>query len=229
MEDASPTLLLTRPDVQSRAFLAECETALGGRIPTVVSPLMHIIDVGDFPDLDQFETLIVTSAHAVRRLSDVDGLRGRRLVCVGEATAEMARKHGADATAFGADVDTFLSKAKGLQAPCLYVRGRHIRLDLTAALARQGVLTSEVVVYDQVAQPLSRAGEALLSGSTPVVAPLFSARTAELLGRSSDIRAPMKVIAMSEGVASAWTGGGRVETVASPTAVSMRDAVVRCY
>ncbi len=229
MDDASPTLLLTRPDAQSRAFLAECEASLGARIPAVVAPLIRIIDIGELPDLDQYEMLIVTSAHAVWRLAEVGALRGRQVACVGEVTAALARQQGASANALGADAADFLAEARQLKSPCLYVRGMHVRVDLVAELAERGVTAQEAIVYDQIAQPLGRAGEALLEGVAEVVAPLFSARTAELLGRSSDIRAPMRVIAMSEGVAAAWGGGGMVEIVSEPTSAAMCAAVVRRY
>ncbi|MBT8415427.1 MAG: uroporphyrinogen-III synthase [Boseongicola sp.] len=221
MDDASPTLLLTRPDAQSRGFLAECEEFLGRRLPVVIAPLMKIVDVGDSPALDRYETLIVTSSHAVRRLGTEGALRGRRVVTVGDVTAEVAKKFGAEAEALGSDVSAFLENSEGIAAPCLYARGRHVRLDLASELAQMGVECDEAVVYDQVAQPLGRAGEALLAGTAPVVAPLFSARTAELLSRSSDIHAPLTVIAMSPAVAAAWTGAGEVRIVAEPTSRAM--------
>ena len=227
MDDASPTLLLTRPDPQSRAFLADCEAAIGRRISAVVAPLMQIVDVGDVPDLTDFRTVIVTSSHAVRRLGEAGFLRGQLVACVGETTALLARKYGADAIAFGLDVDGLLARASELVGPCLYVRGRHIRLDLVTALRTRGVQVEEAVVYDQVAQPLSRAGEALLSGTEEVVVPLFSARSAELLSRSLDIRAPITVIAMSNAVAAAWTGGGTLCVVAEPTSAAMCAAVAQ--
>ena len=229
MDDASPTLLLTRPDVQSRGFLAECEEFLGRRVPVVIAPVMKIVDVGTIPDLDPFETLIATSSHAVRRLGAEGGLRGRRMVTVGGVTAEIARKFGAEAETLGPDASTFLENSAAIASPCLYVRGQHVRLDLASELRRLGVECDEAVVYDQVAQPLGRAGEALLAGTAPVVAPLFSARTAELLSRSLDIRAPLTVIAMSSAVAEAWTGVGDITIVAEPTSRAMCKVVAACF
>lgn len=229
MDDASPTLLLTRPDAQSRAFLAECEGVLERRVPAVVAPVIRIVEVGNIPDLDQFATIAVTSSHAVRRLADEGALRGRRVACVGEMTARLAREFGAEVVSLGADVSSFLERSEAIIGPCLYVRGRHVRLDLVAALEERGVMSEDVIVYDQIAQPLSRAGEALLFGASPVVAPLFSARTAELLGKTLGIRAPLTVIAISETVASAWIGGGDVRIVTEPSSAAMCAAVVRCF
>ena len=229
MDDASPTLLMTRPDAQSRAFLAECEADLQRRLPVVIAPVMRIVDMGDVPDLEPFETVIATSSHAVRRLGQDGQLRGRRVVTVGDMTAAVAREFGADAEALGGDVSAFLAASDALRPPCFYARGRHVRVDLVRELASRGVACSEAMVYDQVAQPLPRAGEALLAGTLPVVAPLFSARTAELLCRSTDIQAPLTVIAMSDGVAAAWTGSGEVRIVKEPTSAAMCAAVRECF
>jgi len=229
MDDASPTLLLTRPDAQSRAFLAECEGVLGRRLPVVIAPLMRIVGVGDVPDLDRFATIAVTSSHAVRRLAADGALRGRTVVCVGEIAAGLARELGADAVALGADVAEFLEGWRTIDGPCLYARGRHVRLDLAAELNARDVVCEEAVVYDQVAQPLGRAGEALLLGTTGVVAPIFSARTAELLSRTLDIRAPLTVITMSDAVAQAWNGDGDVRIVSEPTSAAMCAAVTQSF
>ena len=229
MDDATPTLLLTRPVVQSRAFLLACEAALGARIPAVIAPLLKIVEVGDLPDLDRYATIVVTSAHAVHRLVSSDNLRGRKLVCVGEATADLARSHGAVAASLGTDVVRFLENADKLVSPCIYLRGRHISTDLVSASHKVGVQMDEAIVYDQVAQPMSRAGDAVLCGGTPVIAPLFSARTAELLSRSVGIGAQTLVIAMSERVAASWYGGGQLEIVSEPTSAAICEAVIQRY
>ncbi|MBT8459196.1 MAG: uroporphyrinogen-III synthase [Boseongicola sp.] len=225
MDDASPTLLLTRPDAQSRGFLAECEARAERRLPAVIAPVMRILDVGDVPDLDLFGSVLVTSSHAVRRLSDSGAMRGHRVFTVGEMTAALARADGADASALGEDIDGFLRRTSELVPPCLYARGRHVRLDLRAELVARGFDCEEAVIYDQVAQPIGRAGRALLAGGAPVVAPLFSARSAELLSASTEIKAPVTALAMSEAVAAAWNGGGDVRVVPEPTSAAMCAAV----
>ena len=229
MDDASPTLLLTRPDAQSREFLADCEGVLGRRLPAVIAPVMQILDVGDIPDLDLFKSILVTSSHGVRRLGEGGGLRGRQVFSVGEVTAALARESGATARALGADVAEFLTATSRLVPPCLYARGRHVRVDLRAELEALGVECTEAIVYDQVAQPIGRAGAALLAGNAPVIAPVFSTRSAELLCASAEIRAPVTVLAMSEAVAAAWTGGGEVKIVPEPTSAAMCAAVSNCF
>ncbi|SMX25019.1 uroporphyrinogen-III synthase [Boseongicola aestuarii] len=229
MDDASPTLLLTRPDAQSREFLAECEEIVGRRIPVVIAPAMKIVDVGDIPDLDRFETIIATSSHAVRRLGAEGALRGRKVFAVGEGTAGLAREFGAKAEALGQDGAEFLENCEAIEGPCLYVRGAHVRVDLASALVGRGVACEDAVVYDQLAQPLGCAADALLAGALPVIAPVFSARTAELLGRTTDIRAPLTMIAMSPAVAAAWNGAGDIRIVAEPTSSAMSKAVAACF
>ena len=229
MDDTSPTLLLTRPAAQSESFLADCERALGRRIPAVISPLMRIEPVGELPELEAFETIIVTSSHAVRRLAEVGALRGRRVMCVGEATAASAREHGAEARALGRDVQEFLANSSKLVGSCLYVRGRHVRFDLAKILASMGYDTRDVIVYDQVSTPMSRAGLSLLEGVQPVVVALFSPRSAELLCKAATISAPTHVIAISDAVASAWEGDVAPEVVHEPTSAAMCAAVTATF
>ena len=229
MDDTSPTLLLTRPAAQSESFLADCERVLGRRIPSVISPLMRIEPTGTVPDLDAFHTLIVTSSHAVRRLAEEGALRGRRVMCVGEATAALAREHGAEAQALGRDVLELMDNSASVSSPCLYVRGRHVRTDLVEALNARGCDAQEVIVYDQVSVPMSRAGVSLLQGTQPVVIALFSPRSAELLCKAATISAPLKVIAISEAVAAAWEGDGTPEVVHEPSSAAMCAAVAAAF
>jgi len=219
----SATLLLTRPEAQSRAFLESCEMALGRPIPAVISPLMRIEPVGDLPDLDGYGTLAFTSANGVRRVGAA--LAGHNVITVGEATAVLARSFGADARAYGENVEAFLERASNIAVPVLYCRGVHVQGDLAAALQRQGARVDEAVIYDQVARPLSAAGLAVLSRDSKVVAPVFSARTATLLS-SQSITADLTVIAMSKKVATAWVGDEAIRIATAPTAEAMQAAVL---
>lgn len=221
MNDLQATLLLTRPASQSEAFLAECEALAGRRLPVVVSPLLSIEPVGDIPDLDPYATLIVTSANAVRHLADVQALSGRNVATVGESTAELARQHGAAAQAFGENVETFVERADDIEGPALYCRGVHSRGDLAARVRQAGVEIDEVVIYDQVALSPTKAARSLLAGTSPVVAPVFSPRTARLLSAIGPISADLTIIAMSQAVAAAWVGPGKVLTVSEPTSAAM--------
>lgn len=221
MLDREPTLLLTRPQAQSAEFLAQCERIADRRLPAVVSPVMQIEMIGDIPDLDRFRTIVFTSGNGVRSLVDRASLRGRKVATVGERTSTLARTHGADAKALGDDVDTFVANCGGIEDPILFCRGTHSRGELAERLRSGGVQVEEAIIYDQAARELSAAAAALVAGSGQVIAPLFSSRSAELLSGHEGMSAPIRVIAMSEAVAKAWTGPGDIVIAKAPTAAEM--------
>ena len=226
MENAQATLLLTRPEPQSKAFLAECEGLCGRRLPVVISPLLTIEPVSDIPHLDRFATLVITSVNGGRRLAGT--LAYRRVVTVGEKTASLARSFGASAASMGENIAGFLGNAKYLEGPVLFCRGVHTRGDLAGELRSRGIEVEEAVLYDQVSKPLSQAARMLLTGDAPVIAPVFSPRTAALLSRNV-ITAPFTLVAMSDAVRDAWENGGEIMVAAAPTAKAMCACVTEAF
>lgn len=216
------TLLLTRPDPQSRVFLADCEAEAGRSLPVVISPLLRIEPVGPMPDLDRYDTIVVTSGNAVRRLGAA--LSGMRVVTVGEKTAALAREHGADAEALGEDVEAFLGRAGTIDGSIVLCRGVHSRGDVADRFQRVGKDVDEAIIYDQIAEPLTDEALDLLTGDAPVVAPIFSPRTAGLLA-ANPITAPLTLLAISQATAEAWDKGGTVRIAERPDAKAMRALV----
>lgn len=228
-DEASPTLLLTRPGPQSAEFLALCERAGGRRLPAVISPILRIVAEGDLPDLDAYATVIVTSGNAVGRLDEAGLLAGRRVAAVGERTAALARAAGAEATCLGETVEAFLACGSRISAPAVHCRGVHSRGALANRLTEAGTPCDEAVVYDQVPEPLSPAARRLLSGAAPVVLPLFSPRSARLLAGAGGLSAPLRVLAISAATAEAWTGPGIVEVAPEPTADAMCSMTIDAF
>lgn len=229
MPDQDPTLLLTRPEPQSRAFLAECEALAGRRLSSVISPAMSIEPVGDVPALDKYASLIFTSGNGVKAALAGATLAGRLVLTVGEKTAEMARNAGAEAVVLGEDVESFIANARRVKGPALFCRGVHSRGRLAERLGEAGVRVDEAVLYEQATRPLTPAALQLLSGSAPVVAPVFSPRTARLIGAYGVITAPLTIVAMSSAVADAWGGGGTVLVAGAPNAEAMAKMVVGLF
>lgn len=223
---SQPTLLLTRPEPQSRAFLADCEKGLGKGIPALISPIIGIEDLGEVPDLAQFRAIVVTSGNGVRRLGS--RLAGRTVYAVGEATAALARDHGARATALGMDVEGFLASADTVEGPVLYCRGRHSRGELARRLAERGVAVQEAVLYDQVPLPLGPEARRLLAGPSLVIAPVFSPLSAALLSEYV-ITAPLLMLAISPAVADAWHGPGEIRVADAPTSAALQRMVAEAF
>ena len=98
-----------------------------------------------------------------------------------------------------------------------------------SVLAALAHLRVERVAYAQEAQPLTAQAVALLQGDKPVIAPIFSPRTAEILAaecRRITATAPLIVIAMSPAVAEAARDfAATVIVAAHPDADSMGAAL----
>ena len=224
-----PTLLLTRPEAQSKAFLILCERAAGRRLPVVISPILAIRRTGVLPDLDNYATIVFTSGNGVRAALETAGLSGRRIATVGQRTAEIAHAAGASAVSLGDNVKAFLSAAGGLAGPVLFCRGAHTRGNLAERLRQAGLSVDEAVIYDQEALPLSVAARSLLSGETPVIAPVFSPRSASLLAGYGVFNAPITIVAMSRNVADAWKAPGKIVVADVPTSEAMCDLTVSYF
>lgn len=150
---------------------------------------------------------------------------------VGAATGRAARAIGFDpmcAQGTAADMIPMIKQAAPT-VPLVHVRGKHARGGVADALVAAGIDTQEVVLYDQKAMPLNNDAVLALCGNRPVIAPLFSPRTAALFQAKAVITAPVAVVAMSDAVAEALEPitVRRIDISAHPSAESMRSAVQR--
>ena len=229
MDDDGTTLILTRPADRSEDFLSLCEARMGRRLPSIISPVIEITPHGDLPNLDLYQTVILTSASAVSRLGDEKYLSGRKVVTVGERTAQLARELGAHANCLGEDIESFLASDVPIETPALHCRGVHARGNLAERLSKRGVETDEAVIYDQVQKPLNAAARAVLAGKGRVILPLFSPRSAKLVSQSRAASADTIIIAMSRAVADEWQGGGDVRIAQEPTSAAMVDRVIEAF
>lgn len=200
-----PTLLLTRPEAQSRRFLAAVTGRLGRAPAAVISPLLAP-ELLTPPLPEPPRTLIFTSETGVEAFARLTVARDAPAVCVGERTAAAARAAGFEATSVAGDAETlfaYLSARPGL-APLLHARGREARGQLAARLSAQGIAAAELVVYAQQPRPLTPEALSALAGPAAVIAPLFSPRSAALFAAgAAGCAAPVHAVAMSPAVAAA--------------------------
>ena len=84
------TLLLTRPQAQSREFAAALDAALPGRFTCVISPLLRITPVAGDLDLTGAQGILFTSANGVAQFVERSSDRTLPAWCVGAITAEDA-------------------------------------------------------------------------------------------------------------------------------------------
>lgn len=189
-----PTLLLTRPEADSRRF-----AALLPEFPSVISPVLRIVPVEhDAEALQRAPGLVFTSAHAVAAAGPG---RGRLAICVGGHTAMTARQAGYEVRTGNGFAESLPPLIAAAGVALVHPHGRHLARRLPVA---------GMVVYDQVPQPLDAAARALLCGPSPVLLPLFSPRSARLVDEQiamhhGALRAPLLVAAISEAVARAFS------------------------
>ncbi|MGX9853830.1 uroporphyrinogen-III synthase [Limimaricola variabilis] len=226
-----PILLLTRPEAAARRFLAELEVAAGRHLVAVIAPLLRIDEVTPPPPDTTPAMLILTSergaAGAVRM-----GLMGLPAWCVGPRTAQAAQAAGLLPRERGSNAEALIAAILDAPdaGPLLHLRGDHQRGDVAERLRRAGRDCAEAVVYAQSAQPLPAAGQAALAGRTPVVAPVFSPRSAALLAAQLPSIAPLHAVAISPAAAAPLAG--RVEGVtlaARPDGPAMIDATLAAH
>jgi len=156
-----------------------------------------------------FDGLIFTSRNGVRAYVALGGVP-LPCYCVGPGTAAEARAAGLEATSADGDAVALeaLIRADRPEGRWLHVHGEHVRADLAGRLTAAGIAVTGLAAYAQKAQPLSDAARAALAGAAPVIAPVFSPRSAKLLAQGENPKAPIYIVAMSAAVAEAlepWT------------------------
>ncbi len=173
---SSPVILLTRPREAAERFAAALESRLGA-VPIILSPVLEIAYLA--PDtIPASGAFVFTSAHGVEGFRRAGGPAGRAY-CVGEATAEAARKSRHEVIATAPDIARLMTVLPREGERLLHVRGRHV----TAHLANAHDNIDEVIVYDQNVKTLTREAKTALAGEGSVILPLFSPRSARELAR----------------------------------------------
>lgn len=222
-----PTVIVTRPapgDARFAALLPGlrviCAPILAPHFPPVTLP-------------EGLAGLILTSAHAVTALRPHAATLPPRAWCVGAATAAAAAGlglHTQHPTGRG-DAEALLALILAARpaGPLLHACGVETRGNLAARLTEAGIATQSLTVYDQVPQPLSAPAIAALHGPDPVILPVFSPRSAQLLAAELvrvRPRAPIWLVAISEAAAAPLAGQvARQVTARSPDAAAMAEGV----
>ena len=229
-QSLAPTVLLTRPAAQSASFAQSLQARVEG-LRVVVSPLMvtvfHTVTLPKEP----LQGVILTSQTGAEAAGRLRTQLPDLAYCVGDRTAQVAREAGFRVQSAQGDAEALLALILREKPQALiHLRGREARGDLAQRLSAAGVFTQERVVYAQDAQPLSDDAVAVLSGKAPVLVPLFSPRSAEILGaawQGLTTHAPLVVVAISQAVAEAAAFCPTKPVLsAHPDAPSMLDAVL---
>ncbi|CUH66223.1 uroporphyrinogen-III synthase [Thalassovita autumnalis] len=229
-------LLLTRPQEGADRFAALLRRS-GFDAPIVTSPLLQIVPLAapDLPDLTEDQAVIFTSRNGV---AAAPAGQRRLAYVVGAATGRAAAAAGYRVVQADGDAEALFRRiladhqAGNLTGDLVHLHGRHTRGDLAQRLTAAGIPTKGRVIYEQIVMPLSAAAKSLLSGTEPVILPIFSPRTAALLlaeCQQMEGTAPLFVAAISP---AADVELGALQAVQrhilpNPTADAMAAAVQR--
>lgn len=171
------------------------------------------------PDPGDFDSLIFTSANAIRHAgTGLERLSGLPVFAVGRVTAEAARRVGLDVAATGdAGVAALLCQAEAAGVRrALHLAGR----ERTAA--GDGIVAQVVTVYASDALPVPPESAARLIGSIALVQ---SARAAARLREVVKDRESIALVAISATVAdAAGSGWERILIAAAPSSEAMIEA-----
>lgn len=227
-----PSFLLTRPALAADRFARSLRARFGAEIRIHVSPLLAPKLLAPPLPAGPFRAVVFTSETGVAGFRQVSADTGLPAWCVGDRTAAAAREAGFETRSAAGDLAALVEAIRraGATGPFLYARGRETAGSLANALKELDIPVEEMVVYEQQARPLTPEATALLADDRPVLAPLFSPRTATLFCAEPPVqrrRAPLLVAALSPAVVAACTAAQAQQTVcaARPDAESMLDAI----
>ena len=219
------TILLTRPRAASERLRQILQTQ---DLRLCVSPLLEPEFATQAPDLRAIRGVIFTARTAVEAFARLCPEARPRGYAVGDATADAAQAAGLRVVSAGGDAEALIRRilADGTKGPLLHLRGDHARGAVAQRLTAAGCPTREAVLYRQAAQPFTPEALALLDGHEPVIAPLFSPRSAAIFSRQHRGQAPLLVAAMSAQVAESVTiPCQRLVVAEHPTLAAMLVAI----
>ena len=206
---AAVPVLLTRPAAQAARFADQLTNRFGTRVVPILSPLMR--PVFHSPALPASCAAVVftseTAVEAAGYLRAAGQVLPQLAICVGAQTARAATLLGFTARFAQGDATSLaaLIRSDPPRGLLLYLHGRETRGNIAEVLNSAGIVTYSALVYQQEAQPLSAAAIQALGEARPVLVPLFSPRSANLLAKALSLgcRSPLLIAALSPAVAHA--------------------------
>ncbi|SLN12297.1 uroporphyrinogen-III synthase [Aquimixticola soesokkakensis] len=204
MTDSRPLVLVTRPAPQAQRF-GRALRAVSQNFEVLEAPVMKIVPVlPQNAPMGQFD-VILTSAHAVfaaARLAP-EGTAW----CVGARTAQAARAAGLRAVDCGGTAQALVTYLRTHQrGPCLYLHGEHRAVDIAEQLNSAAIETHDVMCYRQIALDWPKEVTQRIKAAHPLVLPLFSARSAQLVSARMPDGVPIALVSLSQSVDAAWRG-----------------------
>lgn len=222
-------LLMTRPRAASERFVAQLPTRTRSRVEVIYSPILEIKPLPISVDTNGVRGLIFTSANGVNAAVSLGLARDMPAFCVGPATTGAAKGAGWAAQMAGATAEelvAYLLKHRP-DSPLLHLRGEHSRGNIATRLTESGLTVREQPVYQQNLLPLTPEAMAAAEENKPVIAPIFSPRTARQFADIWTGSAPLWLAAISDSTAESLYSldYARLKIAKEPTPKKMRKAV----
>ena len=180
-------ILITRPLHQSRRFKKSLVEQFGENLEICISPILEIKSFRVKINLSFFDGIIFTSENGVKAFTNLNKKTDKKIYCVGAYTSEIARKSGlivAHTEKDVGDLKTWLIENDS-ERKLLYLCGQNISNNLEVAFEGSKTTVVSQIIYDQLSRKLSPSAIQFLSGVIPVLIPIFSERSYEILSQQT--------------------------------------------
>ena len=159
------------------------ETNFPGEV--VIFPLLEIQYLEPKMDLQNYDVLIATSIHALKKYKNSLKNSNLKVFSVGKRTNDFLERQGVNKLFNYKKVsDLLLSLEKFLEEKNLktiYLRGNNISLDIKSYLKTLGHKIDEKIVYNQKMKKASREVEKIINDKNLMGVALFSEKSVEFL------------------------------------------------
>ena len=220
-------LLLTRPLGGNERFCLKIKHLLYS-CEILDNPIQKIDFLPSLSKVNKTSVLIFTSANGLRAAKK-HNLINKKCFVVGANTKKIAVSFGYDVLGFSKDQENLLKliKSKKPTESMVHIRGKHTVGNLCDALKRNQFSCLDIIGYNQEPLKIKKQNLQKIHSGRPVILPIFSSRSAELLQSNLDLTG-FNVIAISEAVAKIITGVELGELVISkkPDLNSMQEATL---
>ena len=220
-------LLLTRPLGGNERFCLKIKHLLYS-CEILDNPIQKIDFLPSLGKVNKNSVLIFTSANGLRAAKK-HNLINKKCFVVGANTKKIAVSFGYDVLGFSKDQENLLKliKSKKPTESLVYIRGKHTVGNLCDTLKRNQFSCLDIIGYNQEPLKIKKQNLQKIHSGRPVILPIFSSRSAELLQSNLDLTG-FNVIAISEAVAKIVAGVELGELVISkkPDLNSMQEATL---
>ena len=220
-------LLLTRPLGGNERFCLKIKHLLYS-CEILDNPIQKIDFLPSLSKVNKNSVLIFTSANGLRAAKK-QNLLNKKCFVVGANTKKIAVSFGYDVLGFSKDQENLLKliKSKKPTESMVHIRGNHTVGNLCDALKRSQFSCLDIIGYNQEPLKIKKQNLQKIHSGRPVILPIFSSRSAELLQSNLDLTG-FNVIAISEAVAKIVTGVelGKLVISKKPDLSSMQEATL---